>query len=138
LNLVDHDVVYFRSVISSKSHKVKNVVDSIHNIVASIFNFPSLVLTKCLKNVQFLLLCQKYISWLLDVNLFRQILTSIHVRWGWTFNSGVYFSPNELRSDISRRIEPSIDIGPEMSRKVVIVNLKGHIIVGFFCLEFFC
>ena len=46
LHLINHDVMYLRSLIASKSDDIEHVVDGVHDIIASVSDLPSLILAK--------------------------------------------------------------------------------------------
>ena len=137
MNLVDHNIVNLWSCVTPESHRVQNVINCIHQIITSGFDFPSLILTECLINVKLLIFRQKYIMRKIQINFLRQVLTAINVRKCWTLNSRIYFCPYKLRSNISWRIKSSVDIWPEMSTKEIKVNFKRHKIFFLFLSKLF-
>ena len=62
LHLINHDVMYLRSLIASKLDDVEHVVDGVHDIIASVSDLPSLILAKGFIDVQFLFTSEEGIA----------------------------------------------------------------------------
>ena len=55
LHLIDHHIVYLRSLIPPEPEDIEHIVDRIHDLIPSVSDLPPLVLAKGLIDVQFLL-----------------------------------------------------------------------------------
>jgi len=51
LHLINHDIMYLRSLIPSKPDDIEHVVDGVHDIIASVSDLPTLILAKGFINV---------------------------------------------------------------------------------------
>lgn len=128
LNLINHDVVNFRAVVCFEPDVVQYIVDRVHNIISTSPNFPSLILAITLINVELFFLCKETVRSQRYISLLGKILSRIEMRLSASFNCGVNLSPNQMGSDISGGVVFLLHIWPKVSNKVVIVNLKGHMI----------
>jgi hypothetical protein len=80
LHLIDHYIVDFRSFVASIPDDIKDVVDSIHDVVASTSNLPPLVLAERLIDIQFLCVCEEGIGSGANVGMLREVLAGVLVR----------------------------------------------------------
>ena len=53
---------------------------------------------------------------------------------GRPFNSGVYFCPDELGSDVPVGVKSAVVMGPEMGAEIIEIYFEGHLVFAFFSL----
>jgi hypothetical protein len=82
LHFVYHHIVDFRALVGSEADVVKDVVDGIHEVIASSFDLPPLILAERLINVQLLLFRQESVRSRFNVGMLCQELGWILVGSG--------------------------------------------------------
>lgn len=104
LHFVYHNIMNLRPIISSEPNDIKDIVHSIHDIVSSVSDFPSFVLTESFIDIQLLFFGQEDISSKIHISVLTQVLSRELMSLCWTLDSGVNFSPNQMWSDIARAV----------------------------------
>lgn len=137
LNFINHNVVNLWPCISSKSDEIKDIVDCVHNIVSSSFQFPSFVLAKSLINIFFFSFGEKNVGRIFQINFLGEILSRVEMSSCWTFDTREYLSPNKMWSNVLLTVVHFLDIGPKVCREIIKINLKWKF-WDFLFLKFFC
>lgn len=130
LYLINHDIVDFRTLIPSVPEDVEDVINSIHDVISSTADLPTLILTEGLINIQFFILCKEGISGGIDIGLLSEILTWILMCLSGAFDGGVDFSPDEVGSDVAGGVVLLDHPRPEMHDEIFVIYFKGEDILG--------
>ena len=136
LDLIDHHVVDFGACVASEPDEVENVVDCVHDIIASSFELPSFVLAEGLIDVLLLISAQENVRGFFQVDLFGNVLAWVEVGAGSSLDAGENLGPDKMRSDVLVGVVHFLDIGPEIGRKIVVVHFEREF-AGLFVLQFF-